>query len=66
MPAVAAPAPAVLPKQQHSDGSMHQVLHIDGARSVHLFGMQHTGMEAAEKVRDKLACAHCNDRQSLG
>lgn len=40
---------------------MHEVLHIDGAPSVHLFGMQHTGMEAAEKVITKLTCAHCNE-----
>ena len=40
---------------------MHQVLHIDGAPSVHLFGMQHTGMDSAEKVSTKLACAHCNE-----
>ena len=51
-PAIAAPASAVLPNQQH------EVLHLDGAPSVHLFGMQHTGMEAAEKVSTKLACAH--------
>ena len=60
IPAFAAPASAVLPKQQHSDGSMQQVLHIDGTPPVHLFGMQHTGMEAAEKVSTKLASAHCN------
>ena len=39
---------------------MHQVLHNGGAPSVHLFGMQHTGMEAADKVSTKLAGAHCS------